>query len=246
MSHLLDTNQIIPSTSQVFSGCGTDIQTEELIPESSVQDLRYVDLTGRIYHKIKRILDLAAAMTGLVFCLLPCLLIAAAIYVDDPGKVLFAQYRIGLGGKPFRLYKFRTMRMDTPQYLPTNAVKDPDHCITRVGKFLRITSLDELPQLLNVIKGDMSLVGPRPLIAEEYEIHNMRMRFGVYNIRPGITGLAQVNGRDAVSAANKVRMDVAYLEQFGFGEDLKILLSTLPKLSGDDGVMEGYNANLKE
>lgn len=118
-------------------------------------------------------------------------------------------------------------------------LENPDRYITRVGKFLRRFSLDEIPRLFNVLKGDMSLVGPRPLISDEYEIHAMRMRFGVYNIRPGVTGLAQINGRDLVQPEEKVRWDVKYLHEFGPRLDLKILLATLPKVFDGHDVVEG-------
>ena len=116
--------------------------------------------------------------------------------------------------------------------------KDPDQYITRCGRFLRKTSLDEIPQLINVLKGDMSLVGPRPLISDEYEIHAMRMRFGVYSLRPGLTGLAQINGRDLVSPEEKVRWDVNYLERCSLWTDLKILLATVPKVFGCVGISD--------
>ena len=218
-------------------------QAEDLhiqISEDTVQDLKYIYITKRTYCKIKRLMDLILALLGLIVLLVPFAIIAAVIYADDPGKVLFSQYRIGRRGKRFKLYKFRTMKLDTPKYLSTSEVSDPDAYITRVGHFLRKYSLDELPQLINVVKGDMSLVGPRPLIADEYEIHAMRMRFGVYSVRPGVTGLAQIHGRDLLSPADKVRWDVKYLQSFGFWADLKILLATVPKIFGGEGVVEGY------
>ena len=194
-------------------------QAEDLhaqISEDTVQDLKHIYITKRFYCKLKRLLDLILSLLGLIVLLVPFAIIAAVVYADDPGKVLFSQYRIGRRGKRFKLYKFRTMKAETPKYLSTQEVSDPDAYITRVGHFLRKYSLDELPQLINVIRGDMSLVGPRPLIADEYEIHAMRMRFGVYSVRPGVTGLAQIHGRDLVSPADKVRWDVRYLQSFGF------------------------------
>ena len=213
----------------------------KLIPEESVKDLKYVDLSGSKYGAVKRLADVILSAVGILLLLIPFLMIAAAIFIDDPGKIFFSQYRVGRFGKRFKLYKFRTMKTDTPKYLPTVEMKEPDQYVTRIGRILRDTSLDELPQLLNVLKGDMSLVGPRPLISDEYEIHQMRMRFGVYNIRPGVTGLAQINGRDTVSPGDKVRWDVKYLQKFGLKEDLRILLGTLPRISRGQDIVEGYS-----
>ena len=218
-----------------------------LIAEDLVQDLKRVYITKRGYCKFKRLMDMILALLGMIVLLIPCVVIGAIIYVDDPGPVLFTQYRVGRLGKRFKLFKFRTMKRDTPKYLSTSEVSSPDTYITRVGYFLRKYSLDELPQLINVFKGDMSLVGPRPLIADEYEIHAMRMRFGVYSIRPGVTGLAQIHGRDLVSPAEKVRWDVRYLQSFGLWGDFKILLATIPKIFGGEGVVEGvHQQNGKE
>lgn len=213
-----------------------------LISEQDIADLTYVEKPGAGYRFVKRAADILLSFFGLVVMLIPMALVALAIYIDDPGKVLFRQYRVGKDGKRFRFYKFRTMKEDTPKYLSTMEVEDPDQYITKLGKFLRKSSLDELPQLFNVLRGDMSLVGPRPLISDEYEIHQMRMRFGVYNVRPGVTGLAQINGRDTVGPAEKVRWDVKYVEHFGLLMDLKILLSTIPKVFGCSGVVDGYGA----
>ena len=214
-----------------------------LIDERELADLQYIEVSKRGYRILKRAADIVLSAMGLIVLAVPMAVLAAAIYIDDPGKVLFRQKRVGLEGKTFRFYKFRTMKEDTPRYLATAEVENPEQYITRLGSFLRRSSLDELPQLINVLKGDMSLVGPRPLIAKEEDIHRMRLLFGVYNVRPGITGLAQINGRDTVRPAQKVRWDVKYLETFGLGTDLKILLSTLPKaLSGSDVVEGGSRA----
>ena len=202
----------------------------ELITEESVEDLHRVDVTNGSYLAIKRLLDIVFSVLGLMVLIVPILIVAAVVYLDDPGDVIFSQNRVGRHGRKFKLYKFRTMKMETPKYMSTMELKDPDQYITRCGRFLRKTSLDEIPQLINVLKGDMSLVGPRPLISDEYEIHAMRMRFGVYSLRPGLTGLAQINGRDLVSPEEKVRWDVRYLENCGLWMDFKILLSTVPKV----------------
>ena len=200
------------------------------VDEDDVSDLKFVSVTNRHYLMIKRMLDIAT----------PMLVVFLMVYIDDPGSVIFSQYRVGQGGRRFKLYKVRTMRQDTPKYMSTSEVDDPNRYITRVGRILRRLSIDELPQLFNVLKGDMSIVGPRPLISDEYEIHELRMKLGVYGIRPGLTGVAQIHGRDMVTPADKVRWDVRYLEKLSFGTDVKIVLLTLPKLISGNGVAEGF------
>lgn len=213
----------------------------ELILEEHVRDLEHKDVSNRFYCKVKRFVDVLCALIGICLLLVPIAVIAAVVYIDNPGKVFFSQYRVGRYGKRFKLYKFRTMKADTPKYMATMELENPEQYITKVGFFLRKYSLDEIPQLFNVLKGDMSLVGPRPLISDEYEIHAMRLRFGVYNIRPGVTGLAQINGRDLVTPEEKVRWDVQYLHEFGPAMDMKILLGTLPKIVDGHDVVEGIN-----
>lgn len=233
--------QVLQDAGQEASAHEMREQTHVLISEDSVRDLKRVDISGRIYCKVKRILDILLSAAGLLVLLIPICIIAAIVYMDDPGKVLFSQYRVGRQGKHFLLYKFRTMKTDAPHYVSTMEMEDPERYITRVGRILRKTSLDEIPQLINVLKGDMSLVGPRPLIPEEEAIHEMRTRFGVYALRPGVTGLAQINGRDQVQPAEKVRYDVKYLENLSPWLDLQILLATVPKVFGGEGVVEGYH-----
>lgn len=214
-------------------------EKRSLISEEAVRDLAYVDVSGRAYGKVKRMLDIFLSLLALLILLLPMGILALVVYLDDPGAVFFSQDRIGARGERFRLYKFRTMRRQTPPYRATWELEEPERYITAIGRFLRRSSLDELPQLINVLKGDMSLVGPRPLIAEEREMHAMRMRFGVYNVRPGLTGLAQVNGRDRMDAGEKIHWDVKYLERFGFRTDWKVLLATIPCVLKQDGFAEG-------
>ena len=178
---------------------------------------------------------------GLVFCLIPFGVIALLIYIDNPGKIIFAQERIGLNGEIFYMYKFRTMRSNTPAYLSTAQLKDPDRYLTRLGRILRQCSIDELPQFVNVIRGDMSLIGPRPLIPQEEDMHRLRMQNHVYSVRPGITGLAQINGRDLTSPEDKVYWDAVYVRECSFWLDMKILFSTIPQILTGRGVVEGYN-----
>lgn len=211
------------------------------ITEEQVRDLRPVELSASGYRGLKRGLDVLFSALGLLALAFPMAVLALVIYIDDPGPVIFHQDRVGREGKVFRFYKFRTMHLDTPKYKATGELEHPEKHLTRVGRVLRKLSLDEIPQLFNVLKGDMSLVGPRPLIPQEVEIHEMRLRFGAYGVRPGVTGLAQINGRDLLSAAQKVRYDVQYLERFSFRGDLEILLSTIPKVLGGEDVAEGKN-----
>jgi len=194
------------------------------------------DVTRKFYYKVKRLLDIFGAVTGLLIFALPLLILALIIYIDDAGSVFFFQDRVGRGGNIFRLCKLRTMKKDAPAYLSTGELENPGQYVTKVGRILRKLSLDEIPQLFNVLKGDMSLVGPRPLIPQETQIHEKRTAAGVYTLRPGITGLAQINGRDHVKLEEKVRLDAEYLQRFGFLTDLSILLKTVPKVIDSEGV----------
>lgn len=192
------------------------------------------------YRTIKRIADIVLSVIGLSISLIPFGIIALLICFDNPGKVFFIQKRVGMNGELFYIYKFRTMRTDTPAYLSTPQLKDPDQYLTRFGRILRQLSIDELPQFVNVIRGDMSLIGPRPLIPEEEDIHLLRMQNNVYSVRPGITGLAQINGRDLTAPEDKVYWDAMYVRNFSLRQDLKILLNTIPQILMGKGVVEGY------
>ena len=219
--------------------------SRQRLDESVLCDLAPAPVPRLGYRVVKRVADIVLSGVGLLALMLPMGAVALAIYIDDPGKVLFRQYRVGRDGKQFRLYKFRSMKADTPKYVSTAEVDDPRKYITRVGRFIRKTSLDEIPQLFNVLKGDMSLVGPRPLISDEYDIHRLRTAYGVYGVRPGLTGLAQISGRDMISPAEKVRLDIRYVHSCGLVTDLKILLATIPKVVGGVGVSEGCSELFK-
>lgn len=207
------------------------------IREEDLCGMQYVDVSRSKYRYFKRAIDVIGSAAALIVLALPFLIIMLAIYIDDPGPVFFRQYRIGRNGVRFRICKFRSMKTNTPKYIATNDLTESSTCITRVGRILRKYSIDELPQLINVLLGDMSLVGPRPLISDECEIHEMRLKYGVYNIRPGITGLAQINGRDSVTPVDKVRYDVEYCQKLCFLMDVGILFMTIPK------VLKGYGVN---
>lgn len=184
---------------------------------------------------MKRALDLLIGLFAIAIALVPCLLIAAAIRLDDRGPVVHWSRRVGRHGRSFRMPKFRSMKTNTPE-LPTDRLESPDRWITPVGRVLRRTSLDELPQLWSVIRGDMSLVGPRPALHNQHELIAARKASGVDALRPGITGWAQVNGRDDLSDERKLAFDREYLERAGVGFDLRILAITALRVARRDGV----------
>jgi O-antigen biosynthesis protein WbqP len=188
------------------------------------------------YLFFKRFLDVLFSFLLLFFLSLPMLAIAISIAVTSRGGVIFKQTRVGRNGETFICYKFRTMYSYAPSNIPTASFSDAHLYVTAVGRFLRRTSLDELPQLFNVLKGDMSLVGPRPLICEEESVHSIRRKNGVYSIRPGITGLAQVSGRDLLSDSEKAALDVMYFNSVGFSSDIKIFLKTLKRVVSGNGI----------
>ena len=177
----------------------------------------------------KRALDIILACVMLVILSLPMLIIALVIKLDSSGGVIFKQTRIGRGGEPFVCYKFRSMLADAPHDLPSAEFDAPEY-ITPVGRFLRRTSLDELPQIVNVIKGDMSFVGVRPLIPCEEALHKGRALCGAYELRPGITGLAQICGRDMISDAEKLGFDAEYAKNVGFALDVRIFFLTFSRV----------------
>lgn len=187
----------------------------------------------------KRIFDVVFALSGLMIAALPMLVCAAAIWLEGGGPVIFRQRRVGSDRRIFICYKFRTMKTNAPPERATAALEHPERYITAVGRLLRRTSLDELPQLFNVLRGDMSLIGPRPVIAAEEELIGLRDSLGVYCIRPGMTGLAQVRGRDSVSILRKAAYDAQYVERMSLAYDLQLLWKTLINVVLCRGVREG-------
>ena len=193
---------------------------------------------------MKRAFDFTVSLL-LIIILLPVFLVVSLIVLTDAGApVIFRQYRVGKDNKLFYIYKFRTMRKNT-RNAATADLTDSDKFITKSGRFLRKTSIDELPQLVNVLIGDMSFVGPRPLIPEEKEIRALRKEYGVYSVRPGITGLAQINGRDNLSIEEKALFDKEYIDKQSLGLDIKILLKTVMVVLRRENIKEGGEPNNK-
>ncbi len=188
---------------------------------------------------MKRLFDLLLSIILLILLSPFLLLIAVLIKNDSPGPVIFRQKRVGQYGEEFIVYKFRTMKNDCP-HLPTNDFKKRNYYITGIGKFLRKTSLDELPQLINIFKGEMSFVGPRPVIPSERELVRKRASLGVYRLKPGVTGWAQINGRDHVTITEKAKMDEYYLKNYSLFLDIKIICITAIKVLKREGILEHY------
>ena len=194
-----------------------------------------------MYQKyIKNILDFILSLI-LIILLSPLFLILSIIskIYEPHGTILFRQDRAGIYNEPFECLKFRSMKMNAPKNASTWELDDPDSLITPFGKFLRKTSLDELPQLFNIIRGDMSFIGPRPVILKERELLDLRAANGAYKAKPGITGLSQISGRDNLSPKDKAYTDGLYANDISFINDLKIFLKTIPKVLSQDGVSEG-------
>lgn len=192
-----------------------------------------------VYPVVKRALDVILALICLIALSPVFVAIAVAIVLDSGLPVLFRQKRIGVNRTTFRILKFRTMYVDTPRDTPTHQLENPDQYITRIGRFLRRTSLDELPQILNILAGDMSFVGPRPALWNQDDLVAEREKYGANQVRPGLTGWAQINGRDELPIDVKARLDGEYVKQIGFWIDVKCMLGTVMKVVTSDGVVEG-------
>jgi len=192
-----------------------------------------------MYAYMKRGIDFILSLLGLMLLSPVFLALVVAIKVDSPGPVLFKQKRVGIHKSYFAIWKFRTMRIDTPRDMPTHLLQNPEQYITRVGKFLRKTSLDELPQVINILKGDMAIVGPRPALWNQYDLIEERDKYGANDIRPGLTGWAQINGRDELEISVKARFDGEYVEKMGLRMDLRCFFGTFLSVLRGDGVVEG-------
>ena len=188
---------------------------------------------------LKRLLAIVLSLMGIIVLGWLLALLSIAVKLDSPGPVLFKQKRVGRGKSHFYILKFRTMRTDTPKDMPTHLLANPDQYITRVGRFLRKTSLDELPQLFNILLGDMSIVGPRPALWNQFDLIAERDKYGANDIRPGLTGWAQINGRDELEIEEKALLDGEYVRNLSFRFDVRCLLATVKVVLYRDGMVEG-------
>lgn len=192
-----------------------------------------------VYPILKRILDFALSLIGLIVLSPLFLVLAVLIKFDSKGPILFKQKRIGKNKKYFYILKFRTMKTDTPRDMPTHLLENADAYITKIGKFLRKTSLDELPQIINILKGEMSIIGPRPALWNQYDLISERDKYGANNIKPGLTGWAQINGRDELPVDVKARLDGEYVEKMSFVFDCKCFFKTIISVIKHEGIVEG-------
>lgn len=192
-----------------------------------------------MYLKVKRVIGFVLSLVGLIVLSPVFLALMLAIKVDSKGPVFFKQKRVGKNKEHFEILKFRTMRIDTPKDTPTHLLEDPEQWITRVGGFLRKTSLDELPQIINILKGDMSIIGPRPALWNQYDLIAERDKYGANDILPGLTGWAQINGRDELPIEAKAKLDGEYVEKMSFWFDVRCFFGTILSIFRGDGVVEG-------
>lgn len=197
-------------------------------------------------NSIKRVVDFILALTGIIILSPILLILCIAIKIDSRGPIIFKQKRVGLNKTHFNILKFRTMKVDTPKEMPTHLLENPDFFITKVGKFLRKTSLDELPQLFNILKGDMAVIGPRPALWNQYDLIEERDKYQANDIRPGLTGLAQISGRDELAIPVKAKIDGDYAQNISFIMDLKCFIGTIVAVFKSDGVIEGGTGTLEE
>lgn len=191
------------------------------------------------YITFKRLIDIVLSLLGLIILSPVFLILIIAIKIDSKGPVLFKQKRVGIHKSHFNILKFRTMRIDTPQDMPTHLLDDPKQWITKVGKFLRKTSLDELPQIWNILVGQMSVIGPRPALWNQYDLIEERDKYGANDVPVGLTGWAQINGRDELPIEVKAKLDGEYAQNIGLKMDIKCFVGSIVSVLKSDGIVEG-------
>lgn len=200
-----------------------------------------------MYQKyIKRILDIILSLLGLIVLSPILLIVSIIIKMTSPGPILFKQERVGKNNLSFKILKFRSMRIDTPKDCPTHLLENPDQYITKIGKFMRKTSIDELPQLWNILVGDMAIIGPRPSLPNQYDLNELRDQNGASSIKPGLTGLAQISGRDELEIEIKAGLDGKYADNISFLMDCKCFIGTITSVLKSDGVVEGGTGSISK
>lgn len=199
-----------------------------------------------MYMKVKRLIDIILSLIGLIVLSPIFLILIIAIKIDSRGPVLFKQKRVGINKKHFYILKFRTMRIDTPKDTPTHLLGNPEQYITKMGKFLRKTSLDELPQIWNIFVGQMSFIGPRPALWNQYDLIAERDKYGANDVPPGLTGWAQINGRDELPIKLKAKLDGEYIGKISLWMDVKCFFLTIVSVLKSDGVVEGGTGVMNE
>lgn len=195
---------------------------------------------------VKRVIDLILSSVGIIILTPMWLALIITIKIDSKGPVLFRQKRVGIHKTYFYILKFRTMRIDTPHDMPTHMLENPEQYITKVGRFLRRTSLDELPQIFNILAGRMSIIGPRPALWNQYDLIAERDKYGANDVRPGLTGWAQINGRDELEILVKAKLDGEYVDRMSFSFDVKCFFGTILSVFGHEGVVEGGTGELNK
>lgn len=198
------------------------------------------------YLNRKRYIDILFALIGMILLSPVFLIVTIAIKLDSPGPILFKQKRVGIHKQYFNILKFRTMRTDTPQNVPTHLLDNPDQYITKVGKFLRKTSLDELPQIINILRCEMAVIGPRPALWNQYDLIEERDKYHANDVLPGLTGWAQIHGRDELEISEKAKLDGYYIEHMSHWMDLKCFFGTIFAVLRSDGVVEGGTGEMKK
>ena len=198
-----------------------------------------------MYKKlVKRLLDIVLSLAGLIVSAIPMAVITLVIKREDPGPAVFKQKRFGIHKSFFTLYKFRSMKLSTPHDVPTHQLEDPEQYLLKSGKFIRKYSLDELPQLLNIFKGDMSVIGPRPALWNQDDLIEERDKYGANDVKPGLTGWAQINGRDELEIPVKAKLDGEYAQKLSFLFDCRCFFGTFMKVLKHEGVVEGGTGEL--
>lgn len=242
-----------PDQKNPFEGKKVIFVQDDNYKENADGERGYLEAVGNSGYRmgfygrfVKRFLDIVLSLMGLIILSPVFLILAIAIEIDNPGHLFFTQKRIGIHKRYFKLHKFRSMKTLTPHDVPTHMLENPEQYITKVGKFIRAHSLDELPQIWDIFIGNMSVIGPRPGLWNQDVLTSERDKHNANDVKPGLTGWAQINGRDELEIPDKVRLDGEYVEKQSFSFDCKCFLGTISKIGHDDTVVEGGTGEMKK